>query len=117
MRLLMDQNAQRISGSRIKSVSTIFINSSSRSNIQQVASNSCATVAMLNILMNVPDIDLGDTLHTFKGATILKKPPYRGLELKNNAAIRVVHNSFVRYVIVPLHFPSTLTLSLDELRC
>jgi len=62
----------------------------------QVATNSCATVAMLNILMNVPGIELGDTLKTFKESTRLKKPPFRGRDLANNAAIRITHNSFVR---------------------
>jgi ubiquitin carboxyl-terminal hydrolase L5 len=48
--------------------------------------------------MNVPDIDLGDALKTFKESTRLLKPPYRGQALSHNDFIRNIHNSFLRSV-------------------
>ena len=65
----------------------------------QTTTNACATVALLNIVMNVPGLDLGDKLQTFKEATRKLKPPYRGKRLGEHDFIRGVHNSFARYVI------------------
>jgi ubiquitin carboxyl-terminal hydrolase L5 len=67
-------------------------------NAVQTTSNACATVALLNIVMNVPDINLGDALKTFKESTRLLKPPYRGQALSHNDFIRNIHNSFLRSV-------------------
>ena len=47
--------------------------------------------------MNVPEIDLGETLNVFKAETSTLKPPYRGKRLGSNAFIRNIHNSFARY--------------------
>jgi ubiquitin carboxyl-terminal hydrolase L5 len=62
----------------------------------QTTSNACATVALLNIIMNVPEIDLGDALEAFKESTQFMKPPYRGQALSHDDFIRNVHNSFLR---------------------
>jgi ubiquitin carboxyl-terminal hydrolase L5 len=67
---------------------------------RQTINNACATVALLNIVMNVPEINLGETLSAFKAETQNLKPPYRGKKLGSNEFIRAIHNSFVRYGLV-----------------
>ncbi|KAH6677532.1 ubiquitin carboxyl-terminal hydrolase [Halenospora varia] len=62
----------------------------------QTTSNACATIALLNIVMNVPSVDLGDHLSAFKQTTQELKPACRGQKLSNNEFIRNIHNSFVR---------------------
>ncbi len=64
----------------------------------QTTSNACATVALLNIVMNVPEVELGDSLEAFRETTRLLEPPYRGQALSQNDFIRNVHNSFLRSV-------------------
>jgi ubiquitin carboxyl-terminal hydrolase L5 len=58
--------------------------------------NACATIALMNIVMNVKEIDLGDALTSFKTATKKLKPPYRGQRLGKDDFIRRIHNSFAR---------------------
>ncbi|KAL2880878.1 hypothetical protein SGCOL_003905 [Colletotrichum sp. CLE4] len=62
----------------------------------QTTDNACATVAMTNILMNSPGLDLGKDLQTFKDSTNSLSTPLRGHALSTNAFIRSVHNSFTR---------------------
>ncbi|CZS95055.1 related to 26S proteasome-associated ubiquitin carboxyl-terminal hydrolase [Rhynchosporium agropyri] len=62
----------------------------------QTTTNACATIALLNIVMNVPGLDLGENLQAFKETTQQLKPPYRGKRLGDNAFIRGIHNSFAR---------------------
>ncbi|KAK0101503.1 hypothetical protein ONS95_006671 [Cadophora gregata] len=64
----------------------------------QTTTNACATVALLNIVMNVPGLDFGEDLQTFKEATEKLKPPYRGKRLGENGFIRSIHNSFARKI-------------------
>lgn len=65
-------------------------------NRTQTTHNACATIALLNIVMNVPDLDLGGSISSFKEATQLLKPAYRGQKLGENEHIRSLHNSFAR---------------------
>lgn len=53
---------------------------------------------MMNIIMNAPGVELGDTLKEFKEATKTMSSPLRGHALSTNKFIRKVHNSFTRYV-------------------
>ena len=62
----------------------------------QTIDNACATIALLNIVMNVEGISLGDELTTFKSDTQKLKPAYRGKRLGENDFIRNIHNSFAR---------------------
>ncbi|PBP16855.1 putative ubiquitin carboxyl-terminal hydrolase protein [Diplocarpon rosae] len=62
----------------------------------QTTTNACATVALLNIIMNAPELDLGDNLNAFKESTKGLKPPYRGKNLDHDDFIRNIHNSFAR---------------------
>ncbi|KAI9052522.1 hypothetical protein LZ554_003866 [Drepanopeziza brunnea f. sp. 'monogermtubi'] len=62
----------------------------------QTTNNACATIALLNIVMNIPGLDLGDKLGAFKESTQDLKPPYRGKRIGNDEFIRNIHNSFAR---------------------
>ncbi|KEY67978.1 hypothetical protein S7711_02183 [Stachybotrys chartarum IBT 7711] len=62
----------------------------------QTTANACATVALLNIIMNAPDIQIGDKLREFYDETRNKCTPLRGHLLSTNKFIRTIHNSFTR---------------------
>ena len=97
MRMRMLPNAQSMSGSQIRLVLTLKF-TRVLANAAQTTSNACATVSLLNIVMNTPEIDLGDALTAFKESTRLLKPPYRGQALSHSDFIRNIHNSFLRSV-------------------
>jgi hypothetical protein len=90
-------NAPTMSGSQIRFVPDPQ-NPCTFADAAQTTSNACATVALLNIVMNVPEVELGDSLEDFREATRLLQPPYRGQALSQNDFIRNVHNSFLRSV-------------------
>ena len=75
----------------------------------KTTSNACATVALLNIIMNAHDVELGDKLQEFKAKTADLEPPLRGWLLCNNKWIRMIHNSFARYAsnLTHTHTPSS----------
>lgn len=60
----------------------------------QISSYSCATVALMNIINNRSDLQLGDDLHKFRASTIQLSPRDRGLALDSLKSVRDVHNSF-----------------------
>ncbi|KAJ5633012.1 hypothetical protein N7490_009351 [Penicillium lividum] len=62
----------------------------------QTASNACASVALLNIVNNIPDIDLGENLQHFKEFTKTFTPALRGDAINNFEFVKRVHNSFAR---------------------
>jgi ubiquitin carboxyl-terminal hydrolase L5 len=62
----------------------------------QTTNNACATVAMLNIVMNAEGIDLGDKLQAFKESTKDLSTALRGHQISKNRFIRTIHNSFTR---------------------
>ncbi|KAF8866052.1 cysteine proteinase [Acephala macrosclerotiorum] len=68
----------------------------------QTTNNACATVALLNILMNIPDLQVRangvDHLRTFKASTIGLTPAERGQELTKSESIRRIHNSSTRSI-------------------
>ncbi|KAI1264565.1 cysteine proteinase [Xylariaceae sp. FL1019] len=64
----------------------------------QTTANACATVALMNIIMNVQGTKLGPELQEFKNTTRAFPPPHRGHALDTNDYIRAIHNSVARRI-------------------
>ncbi|PNY24403.1 Ubiquitin carboxyl-terminal hydrolase isozyme L5 [Tolypocladium capitatum] len=64
----------------------------------QTTNNSCASVAILNIVMNADDAELGEQLRAFRESTRDLSTPLRGHRIGSDSFIRAAHNSFVRRV-------------------
>ncbi|KAI0844876.1 cysteine proteinase [Daldinia vernicosa] len=64
----------------------------------QTTANACATVALMNIIMNAQDVTLGTELQKFRESTKEQLPPHRGISLDKNDFIRSVHNSVARRI-------------------
>ncbi|PHH81267.1 hypothetical protein CDD82_1167 [Ophiocordyceps australis] len=62
----------------------------------QTTNNSCASVALLNIVMNTDQVQLGPELQAFKQSTQHLSSPMRGHTIGANMFIRTAHNSFAR---------------------
>lgn len=58
--------------------------------------NACATVALLNIINNIPDVEMGEPLRCFKDFTTALTPPQRGDAIGNFEFVKSIHNSFAR---------------------
>lgn len=59
----------------------------------QVIQNACGTQALLSVVFNTEDIELGTELAEFKEFTKEFDPYTRGLALSNSEKIRTAHNS------------------------
>ncbi|XP_044715514.1 ubiquitin carboxyl-terminal hydrolase, family 1 domain-containing protein [Hirsutella rhossiliensis] len=64
----------------------------------QTTPNSCASVALLNIIMNTEQVELCEQLQVFKESTKDLSSPLRGRRIGANGFIRAAHNSFVRRI-------------------
>ncbi|KAI9670113.1 MAG: hypothetical protein M1829_004841 [Trizodia sp. TS-e1964] len=62
----------------------------------QTVTNACATVALFNIINNIPGIELGPHLRSFKEFTQEFDPSMRGYSIGMFDFARDVHNSFAR---------------------
>lgn len=80
----------------------------------QTMANGCATVTLLNIVMNQPNIILGSNLTTFKSSTTHLGPTMRGWVLETNPSLRQVHNSYARCLE---HLNSDLLVSNEYEDC
>lgn len=63
---------------------------------KQTVQNACATQAILSVLFNSPDINLGTSLSEFKEFTSEFDPESRGMSIGNSDIIRNAHNAFAR---------------------
>ncbi|KAF1946630.1 ubiquitin carboxyl-terminal hydrolase 2 [Clathrospora elynae] len=63
---------------------------------QLPAQNSCATLAMINILMNSTDVVIGEYLNQFKNFTSDFTPYQRGEALASFDFVKRIHNSFAK---------------------
>ncbi|RCK64772.1 Ubiquitin carboxyl-terminal hydrolase 2 [Candida viswanathii] len=61
----------------------------------QTIQNACATQAVLNVLLNLDDVDVGDELRNFKGFVTGFDSEMIGETISNSELIRSVHNSFL----------------------
>lgn len=60
---------------------------------QQMVPNSCATHALLSVLLNCPKISLGDTLARLKADTVGMTPENKGWAIGNTPELARAHNS------------------------
>lgn len=63
---------------------------------RQVISNACATQALLSVLLNNNEIEIGENLNEFKRFTMSFDAECKGLAIGNNDRIREAHNMFAR---------------------
>lgn len=63
---------------------------------RQIVNNACATQALLSVLLNAEETDLGSEMSDFKSFVTGLDSESRGIAIGNSDHIRVVHNSFAR---------------------
>ncbi|OLL21642.1 Ubiquitin carboxyl-terminal hydrolase isozyme L5 [Neolecta irregularis DAH-3] len=62
----------------------------------QVVDNACASLAILNIVLNCPQLDIGEHLRSFQQFTFPLPPTERGYTIKNFDFLRSIHNQYGR---------------------
>jgi ubiquitin carboxyl-terminal hydrolase L5 len=62
----------------------------------QVVDNACATLAVLNLVLNCPSFDAGPLLRCIKDATAELPSPLKGLAVASSDALRHKHNAFAK---------------------
>lgn len=61
-------------------------------------------MALLNIVNNIPGVDLGESLRAFKEFTMPFTPALRGDAINNFEFVKRIHNSFARHAITIPNF-------------
>ena len=74
----------------------------------QVTTNACATQAILSVILNNNDIDLGKTLTEFKSFTESFPPNLKGEAIGSCQELKTAHNSFARKDVQFLQEQKTL---------
>ncbi|CAG8490168.1 19357_t:CDS:10 [Cetraspora pellucida] len=64
---------------------------------QVVVENACATLAVLNIILNCPQLEIDQELKEFKEFTWDLPPATRGFSITNHPTLRQIHNSMARH--------------------
>ena len=82
---------------QVRGASTLYLTSVTKVGCKTVG-NACASVALLNIVNNIPNLELGPNLQSFKDFTKDFTPALRGNAIANFAFVKQIHNSFARYV-------------------
>ena len=59
----------------------------------QVVNNACATLAVLNALLNIPGLQMGPELKELRSFTIEMDPQTRGLAITSSEFLREAHNA------------------------
>lgn len=67
---------------------------------RQKITNSCATHALLSVLLNSPDIDIGEILQRIKGYTMGMDPENKGWAIGNTPEVAWAHNSHAKRLYV-----------------
>ncbi|KAK8922424.1 Ubiquitin carboxyl-terminal hydrolase isozyme L5 [Metarhizium anisopliae] len=80
----------------VKTQELFTIDQASLDALPWTTNNACATVALLNIVMNADNLDLGERLQSFKESTKDLCTALRGHSISSNKFIRKIHNSFTR---------------------
>ncbi|KAI4719250.1 cysteine proteinase [Aureobasidium sp. EXF-10727] len=62
----------------------------------QIPQHACGTVALLNVVNNIPHLELGQPLQSFKEYTQSFDPVARGYAIDSFDFVRKIHNSFAR---------------------
>ncbi|KAF8492513.1 hypothetical protein JB92DRAFT_3237349 [Gautieria morchelliformis] len=62
----------------------------------QLSDDACATQAILNVLLNIQDVRLGERVQSFKDETADFDSVMKGLAVANSPVFRQVHNSVAR---------------------
>lgn len=62
----------------------------------QVINDACATYALLSILLNRKDVEIGDELRNLRDFSLGMTSKDKGWAIGNAEGIRTAHNSFTR---------------------
>ena len=63
---------------------------------EQIANNSCATHALLGVLLNCKDVELGETLTSLKSFSSGLSPENKGYKIANMPYLARAHNKYAR---------------------